>query len=83
MAVTGLAEAGKTPYSVAILRKANPDSICLTSLGHCWGHIPQVVQSHISSASISVKPNVACLTILRILKAFTLFQGQTVSHSPH
>ena len=26
---------GKTPYSVAILRKATPESICFTSLGHC------------------------------------------------
>ena len=30
-----LTEAGKTPYSVAIRRKATPDSICLTSRGHC------------------------------------------------
>jgi hypothetical protein len=68
---------------VAILRRATPESICLTSLGHFWGHLPQVVQSHISSVSISVRPNVASLTILRMLKFLTLFQGQTVSHNPH
>jgi hypothetical protein len=55
----------------------------LTSLGHCWGHLPQVVQRHISSLSISVKPKVASLTSLRMLKVVTRFHGQTTSHKPH
>jgi len=68
---------------VATLRKATPDSICFTSLGHCWGHLPQVVQRQISSLSISVKPNVASRTSFRMLKLLTLFHGQTESHNPH
>jgi hypothetical protein len=68
---------------VATLRKATPESICLTSLGHCWGHRPQVVQRQMSSVSMSVKPKVASRTILRMLNFVTLFHGQTTSHSPH
>ncbi len=79
----GLTGAGKTPYSVAILRKDTPDSICFTSRGHRWGHRPQVVQRHMSSLSISVRPNVASRTSLRMLKVVTLFHGQTESHNPH
>src|SRR4030042_4851851 len=80
---TALTALGKTPYSVATLRKDTPDSICFTSLGHCCGTLPQVVQRQISSLSISVKPKVASRTILRILKLLTLFHGQTASHNPH
>jgi hypothetical protein len=79
----GFTDGGKTPYSVAILRRATPESICRTSLGHCWGHLPQVVQRHISSLSISVNPKVASRTSLRMLKDLTLFQGHTTSHNPH
>ena len=80
---TGLAVVGKTPYSVAIRRRDTPDSICLTSRGHCWGHMPQVVQSQILSLSISVIPNVASRMILRMLNCLTRFHGQTTSHRPH
>ncbi len=66
-----LTDLGKTPYSVAIRRKATPDSICFTSRGHCWGHLPQVVHRQMSSPSISVMPKVASRTILRMLKDLT------------
>jgi hypothetical protein len=66
-----------------ILRKDTPDSIIFTPRGHCLGQLPQVVQRHISSLSISVKPKFASRMTLRILKALTLFHGQTVSNNPH
>ncbi|OPY91346.1 MAG: hypothetical protein A4E72_00151 [Syntrophus sp. PtaU1.Bin208] len=83
MDLMGSTEWGNTPYSVAIRRRATPDSICFTSLGHCCGHLPQVVQRHISSLSMSVRPKVASRTSLRMLKFVTRFQGQTLSHKPH
>ncbi len=58
-------------------------SICFTSRGHRWGHLPQVVQRQISSFSISERPKVASRMSLRMLNFLTLFQGQTVSHFPH
>ena len=79
----GLAPFAKTSYCVATLRSATPDSICFTSLGHCWGHLPQVVQRQMSSVSISVNPKVASRTSLRMLNFVTLFHGQTASQRPH
>ena len=79
----GCTECGNTSYSVAILRSATPDSICLTSRGQTCGHLPQVVQRQMSSLSISVRPKVASRTSLRMLKFRTRFHGQTVSHRPH
>ena len=76
-------EAGNTPYSVAILRRETPISICFTPLGQCEGQVPQVVQRQMSSPSISVRPRLASRMILRMLKFLTLFQGQTTSHLPH
>ena len=79
----GLTESGNTSYSVAIRRRATPNSICLTPRGQTCGHLPQVVQRQMSSLSISVRPKVASRTSLRMLNCVTLFQGQTVSHMPH
>ena len=62
---------------------AMPASIWFTPLGQRLGQVPQVLQRQISSCSISVRPNVPCRTILRMLNFRTRFQGQTESHSPH
>jgi hypothetical protein len=78
-----LTEFGKTPNSAASLREATPTSIIPTPRGHRCGHFPHVVQRQISSFSISVMPNAAWRTNLRMLKVRTLFHGQTVSHIPH
>ncbi len=74
---------GKTLNSVAIRRRATPDSICCTSRGHCCGHRPHVVQRQMSSFSISVIPKLASRMTFRMLNVVTRFQGHTVSHRPH